>query len=158
MKDGNIDEYIAKFDTLVAQAGYEADDVQMLKKFISGLLTSLYETIYQLDNPKNYEDWRQAAIKQQEKWLHMQLIKQGRRTLESFKQTSGLRSNNLNRFLTPPPWDPNAMDTSAQTRVQGCLSLTDDRMTLQNTKKMRNHLLVCEKGTTVHNKNNMGET
>jgi hypothetical protein len=56
----------------------------------------------------------------------MQLIKQGRRTLESFKQASRSRSNNINWFLAPPPRDPNAMDTSARTRVQGCLSLTDD--------------------------------
>jgi hypothetical protein len=126
MKDGNIDEYIATFDTLVAQAGYEADDAQTLEKFISGLPASLYETIYQLDDPKNYEDWRRAAIKRQEKWLHTQSIKQGRRTLESFKQASGTRNNNLAQFLAPPPQDPNTMDTSAQTRVQGRLSLTDD--------------------------------
>jgi hypothetical protein len=56
----------------------------------------------------------------------MQSIKQGRRTLETFKQASGSRSNNLNRFLAPPPRDPNTMDTSARTRVQGRLSLTDD--------------------------------
>jgi hypothetical protein len=126
MKDGQIDEYVGTFDTLVAQAGYKADDAQMLEKFISGLPASLYETIYQLDDPKTYEDWRHAAIKQQEKWLHMQSIKQGRKTLETFKQASGSCNNNLNRFLAPPPWDPNAMDTSARTRVQGRLSLTDD--------------------------------
>jgi hypothetical protein len=136
MKDGNIDQYVATFDTLVAQAGYEADDAQTLEKFISGLPASLYETIYQLDDPKNYEDWRWAAIKKQEKWLHMQSIKQGRRTLESFKQASGSRNNNLAQFLAPPSQDPNAMDTSALTRVQGCLSLTDNP---QGTTKTRNH-------------------
>jgi hypothetical protein len=84
MKDGKIDKYVAEFDTLVAQAGYKVDDAQTLEKFISGLPVSLYETIYQLDNPKTYEGWHQAAIKRQEKWLHMQSIKQGRRTLKSF--------------------------------------------------------------------------
>jgi hypothetical protein len=126
MKEGKIDEYVAEFDTLVAQAGYKADDAQTLEKFISGLSASLYETIYQLDNPKTYEAWRRAAIKRQEKWLHMQSIKQGRRTLDSFRQAGGSRNVNLNRFLAPPPRDPNAMDTSARTRVQGRLSLTDD--------------------------------
>jgi hypothetical protein len=125
-KDGKIDEYIAEFDTLVAQAGYKADDAQTLEKFISGLPVSLYETIYQLDDTKTYEAWRQAAIKRQEKWLHMQSIKQGRRMLDSFRQASGSRNINLNRFLAPPSRDPNAMDTSARTRVQGRLSLTDD--------------------------------
>jgi hypothetical protein len=84
MKEGKIDEYVAEFDTLITQAGYKADDAQMLEKFISGLPASLYETIYQLDDPKTYEAWRRAAIKQQEKWLHMQSIKQGRKTLDSF--------------------------------------------------------------------------
>jgi hypothetical protein len=126
MKEGKIDEYVAEFDTLIAQAGYKADDAQMLEKFISGLPASLYETIYQLDDPKTYEAWRRAAIKRQEKWLHMQSIKQGRKTLDSFRQASGSRNINLNRFLAPPPWDPNAMDTLARTRVQGRLSLTDD--------------------------------
>jgi hypothetical protein len=124
MKDRQIDEYVATFDTLVAQAGYKADNAQTLEKFISGLPASLYETIYQLDDPKTYKGWRRAAIKRQEKWLHMQLIKQGRRTLETFKKASGSRSNSLNRFLAPPPWDPNTMDTSARSRVQGCLSVT----------------------------------
>jgi hypothetical protein len=126
MKDGKIDKYVTEFDTLVAQAGYKADDAQTLEKFISGLPASLYETIYQLDVPKTYEGWRQVAIKRQEKWLHMQSIKQGRRTLESFRQASGSHNANLNRFLAPPSRDPNAMDTSARTRVQGRLSLTDD--------------------------------
>jgi hypothetical protein len=52
MKDGQIDEYVTTFDMLVAQAGYKADNAQMLEKFISGLPVSLYETIYQLDDPK----------------------------------------------------------------------------------------------------------
>ena len=71
MKDRNIDEYISKFDLLVDQAGYRADDLQTLEKFINGLPVLLYETIYQLDDPKTYEGWRQAAIKWQEKWLHI---------------------------------------------------------------------------------------
>ena len=57
MKEGKIDEYVAEFDTLVAQAGYKADDAQTLEKFISGLPASLYKTIYQLDDPKTYEGW-----------------------------------------------------------------------------------------------------
>jgi hypothetical protein len=58
MKDGDIDKYVATFDMLIAQAGYKADDAQTLEKFISGLPALLYETIYQLDDPKNYEGWR----------------------------------------------------------------------------------------------------
>ena len=57
MRDGNIDEYVSKFDLLVNQAGYRADDPQTLEKFINGLPPSLYKTIYQLDDPKTYEGW-----------------------------------------------------------------------------------------------------
>ena len=94
MKDGNINKYVSKFDLLVDQAGYRADDPQTLKKFINGLPASLYKTIYQLDNPKTYEGWRQVAIRQQEKWLHMKSIKQGRNILERF-QAGGTKPNNL---------------------------------------------------------------
>ena len=128
MKDGNIDEYISKFDLLVDQAGYRADDPQMLEKFINGLPASLYETIYQLDDPKTYKGWRQAAVKRQEKWLHMQSIKQGRNILERFR-SGATKPNNLGKFFVPPrppiP-DANTMDTSARSRTQGQLTLADD--------------------------------
>jgi hypothetical protein len=132
MKEGKIDEYIAEFDTLVAQAGYKADNAQMLEKFISGLPASLYETIYQLDDPKTYEAWRWAAIKRQEKWLHMQSIEQGRRTLDSFRQASRSHNVNLNRFLAPPSRDPTLWipRPGPESRVVS-RSLT----TLQNTKR-----------------------
>ena len=57
MHNGNRDEYVAKFDPLVDQAGYQADDPQMLEKFINGLPTSLYKTIYQLDDLHTYKGW-----------------------------------------------------------------------------------------------------
>ena len=63
MRDGNIDEYVSKFDLLVDQAGYRADDPQTLEKFINGLPALLYKTIYQLDNPQTYEGWQKAAIR-----------------------------------------------------------------------------------------------
>ena len=63
MHDRNIDKYVTKFNLLVDQAGYQADDPQMLEKFINGLPASLYKTIYQLDDPHTYEGWQQAAIK-----------------------------------------------------------------------------------------------
>ena len=128
MKDGNIDEYVAKFNLLVDQAGYRADDPQTLEKFINGLPASLYETVYQLDDPKTYEEWRRAAIKRQEKWLHMQSIKQGRNILERFR-AGATKPNNLGRFFAPPrPPVPNAdaMDTSARSRTQGRLTMAED--------------------------------
>ena len=93
----------------------------MLEKFINGLPASLYETIYQLDKPTMYKGWRQAAIKRQEKWLHMQSIKQGRNILERF-QAGATKPNNLGKFFAPPRSslpDPDVMDTSARSRTQG---------------------------------------
>ena len=128
MRNGNIDEYVAKFDLLVDQAGYRADDPQTLEKFINGLPASLYETVYQLDDPQTYEAWRKAAVKRQEQWLHMQSIKQGRNILERFR-SGATKPNNLDRFFTPPRppvSNADAMDTSARSRTQGRLTMADD--------------------------------
>ena len=57
MCNGNIDEYVTKFNLLVDQAGYCVDDAQTLEKFINRLPASLYETCYQLDEPSNYKQW-----------------------------------------------------------------------------------------------------
>jgi hypothetical protein len=72
MKDGDIDGYVALFDMLVSEAGFDPDDKHTLKKFTSGLPIGLFENIYQFDMPKTYQEWRQAALNQQEKWVHMQ--------------------------------------------------------------------------------------
>jgi hypothetical protein len=74
MKDRNIDKYVSQFDTLVNKAGFDPDDPQTLEKFTRGLLISLYENIYQFDLPTNYEEWQQAALNQQQKWIHMQSL------------------------------------------------------------------------------------
>jgi hypothetical protein len=80
MKEGNIDEYVAQFDTLVSEAGFNLDDEQMLEKFTSGLPIGLFENIYQFDAPKTYQEWQQAALNQQQKWIHMQSLRRARRT------------------------------------------------------------------------------
>jgi hypothetical protein len=57
MKDGDINEYVSQFDTLVNEAGFDPDDDQTLEKFTRGLPIGLYENIYQFDAPTNYEEW-----------------------------------------------------------------------------------------------------
>jgi hypothetical protein len=88
MKEGDINKYIAYFNTLVQEAGYNPDDKQTLEKFTSGLPTGLYESIYQFDEPTMYKPWQCAAINQQKKWTHMQSLKRARQNLNAFKPTS----------------------------------------------------------------------
>ena len=57
MKEGDIDAYIAQFDALVAQAGYDLDDPQTIEKFTNRLPTALWETIYTMDDPTTYKEW-----------------------------------------------------------------------------------------------------
>jgi hypothetical protein len=57
MKDRDIDEYIAYFNTLIQEAGYQADDKETIEKFISGLPVGLYEGIYQFNEPTTSEQW-----------------------------------------------------------------------------------------------------
>ena len=63
MKEGDIDTYVAQFDALVAQAGYDLDNPQTIEKFMNGLPTTLWETIYTMDDLTTYEEWRAAAMK-----------------------------------------------------------------------------------------------
>ena len=63
MKEGDIDVYVAQFDTLVAQAGYNLDNPQTIEKFTNGLLTALWETIHTMDDPTTYKEWWAAAMK-----------------------------------------------------------------------------------------------
>jgi hypothetical protein len=43
MKDGEIDAYVALFNMLVSEAGFNPDDKQTLKKFTRGLPISLFK-------------------------------------------------------------------------------------------------------------------
>ena len=115
MMEGNIDAYVAQFDALVAQAGYDLDDLQTIEKFMNGLPTALWETIYTMDDPTTYEQWRAAAMKRQKKWLHTQSMKKARGNLNAFRKEPR-RPTPFARFV-PNTTDPNAMNTSARTRA-----------------------------------------
>ena len=116
MNGGDIDGYVAQFDTLVAQAGYDLDDPQTIEKFTNGLPTSLWETVYTMDDPTTYEEWRAAAMKRQRKWLHTQSMKKARGNLNAFKRD--VRRPPTFAQFTPSTRDANAMDTSARTRAR----------------------------------------
>ena len=122
MKEGKIDDYIALFEQLVRYAGYDINAEQTLKYFIKGLPRTLYEAMYQHDDPRTYEDWRASALKRQQKWIHMQTV---RGNLDMFKGSANRnQSGALAKLLAPLP-HPDAMDTSAD-RVRGRLAGAED--------------------------------
>jgi hypothetical protein len=110
MRDGNIDKYILQFDTLVNEAGFDPDDPQTLEKFTRGLPIGLYKNIYQFDSPTNYEEWRQAALNQQQKWIHMQSLWKARKNLSYFEPQPPRRGGQGPAQFVPPTCDPNTMD------------------------------------------------
>jgi hypothetical protein len=74
MKDDKIDNYITLFERLVCHASYNIDAEQMLKYFTRGLLRALYKTMYQHDETRTYMQWRESALRRQQKWIHEQTV------------------------------------------------------------------------------------
>ena len=63
MKDGDLDAYIANFEQLAQKAGYHLDTPQTIDIFTDGLPQELYAKVYQFDEPRNYEEWKNAMIR-----------------------------------------------------------------------------------------------
>ena len=102
------DRYIAKFEELVQHAGYNINDPLTIGHYTKGLPRGLYETIYQFDNPQTFEAWREATLRRQSQWFHME----ARRNLDKFQNPSK-RPNFSQRAFQLPGRHPDAMDTSA---------------------------------------------
>ena len=69
------DEYIANFKTLVWKAGYDLRDNMVVDIFTNGLPAGLYSLIYNIDEPRTYEQWRTSVLHRQEKYLHFKAQK-----------------------------------------------------------------------------------
>ena len=121
MEKGNLDGYINRFEILVRHTRYDPDHSMVLQKFTDGLPLEMYKAIYGRERPPTtYQQWREAAIEQQRKWVHMQ----GR--LDLFKTM---------KPKVQPPWkarnpfpnqyDPNVMDTSPG-RVKARVATNED--------------------------------
>ena len=63
MQGQDLNQYITKFEELVHHAQYNINGPQTIDMFTRGLPMTLYETIYQHDNPRTFEEWRVAALK-----------------------------------------------------------------------------------------------
>jgi len=138
MKNDNLDEYLATFETQALRADIDMNDHTNLRTFTLGLLWSLADACIKMENPKTYEQWRATVQRQQKIYLKTKLLHSEYGTFNNHtqgqgqRQTSGWvwrcpggnnpRSNNQNwrgpGNRTPPqphlpPQDDNAMDTSA---------------------------------------------
>ena len=65
MQGQDLDNYIAKFEELVWHDQYDINGLQTNDMFTRALPTTLYETIYQHNNPRTFKQWRTAALKRQ---------------------------------------------------------------------------------------------
>ena len=110
MKQADLDAYIAEYEVLVEMAGYDLNSRLTLKIFTDGLPTELYKDVLQLDHPRNYTEWKEAALARHTEWIHFKHRSKQKRGVKLFKPF---------KPQYQPPCDPNAMDTSAdRTRVQ----------------------------------------
>jgi hypothetical protein len=107
---GDLDKLITEFEQLVRHARYDVNQDLVLRIFTSALPNAMYEYILRtLPQPATYEQWRSAAIDQQQVYVHMR------------NRTDRFKTKKLPPITTWRPFgnqwknpqrDPNAMDTS----------------------------------------------
>ena len=102
MKGGDLDTYIAEFDRLVGEVGYNKDDWGTIVKFKEGLHQALLGQIldHVLPAPNTIEAWKKAGRERQTVYREKQnagLIKGG--PTPSQKRWAGLLG--LNNYHTP---------------------------------------------------------
>jgi hypothetical protein len=72
LEKGDLDKLITEFEQLVRHAGYDINQDLVLRIFTSALPNTMYEYILRtLPQPATYEQWRTAAIDQQQVYVHM---------------------------------------------------------------------------------------
>ena len=118
MQGQELDGYIAHFEELVRHAEYDINGPQTIDMFTRGLPTSLYETIYQHDQPETFEQWRRAALRRQGHWYHLN----ARKNLDKFKTSSQPRTTGPRPFFAPA-CHPDAMDVD---RTRAHLATAED--------------------------------
>jgi hypothetical protein len=110
LERGDLDKLVTEFEQLVRHAGYDINQDLVLRIFTSALLNSMYEYILRtLPQPATYEQWRKAAIDQQQVYVHMKNRADRFKTKKMPPITTWKPFNNQ---WKNPQRDPNAMDTS----------------------------------------------
>ena len=135
MQGGNVDQYVADFQFLASRAEINVNDPAAIRLFQLGLPIPLAEACIDLEKPANFEQWTLAAQAQQRGWIQkkgLRAQKEGNMlSRNQGNQTTSQKNNNQRgQFFWRqnnggntrpsrtqlPPWDPNAMDTSATVR------------------------------------------
>ena len=106
MKGEDLDGYIAQYEVLMVEAGYNRNNWLCLRKFTDGLPHELYQVCMCLNCPNMYQKWKDSAIHQQGEYIHFKNCKE---------QVKGLPPCLYNHFSPQqqqqtPPRDPDAMD------------------------------------------------
>jgi len=113
MRNNNLDEYLAAFETQALQADIDMNNHTNLQTFALGLPQSLADTCIKMENPETYKQWRATVQRQQKIYLKTKLLHSEYRTFNTSRtqgqgqrQTSGWvwrrpggnnpRSNNQN--------------------------------------------------------------
>ena len=132
MQGGEIDQYIAKFETLARLAGMGLDEKGTIKLFTDGLPTNLHRSIIDKEAraPRTWQEWTEAAIRQQQKWLYLRTVF-GVAPRSEHPESKKPKNRPPNWRPNQDQWrqgfakDSNAMDlTPGRTRARG--ALTDD--------------------------------
>ena len=72
MEGYEVDEYVATFETLIRQAGYEYSTPQTIDKFTEGILFALMEKCMTYDRPTTYEEWKTSLEKRVQLQIRME--------------------------------------------------------------------------------------
>ncbi len=119
MRGEDIDAYIVEIEELIRLAEYRFDVPQTIEVFTDGLPMGLYQKILELDRPRTYDQWKQAAINRQQDYIHMKArLRAHRGGTTSIPKPRGWMPQRLAH-------DPNAMDTSAG-RTRGRVAGSED--------------------------------
>jgi len=58
MRNDNLDEYLATFETLALRADLDVNNPTNLQTFVLELPQSLADACIKMENPETYEQWR----------------------------------------------------------------------------------------------------
>ena len=122
MKQENLDDYIAEFQSLTNKAGYTLDKEATLNVFQDGLPDQLVVNIVRFHHPLTWNKWTAAACLQHQEYIFLK-----DRTRNKEKRFGGTKGQWQKAFSRPK--DPNAMDIG-QTRARATLT-EEDKQRLQ---------------------------
>lgn len=91
MTEGRVDEYIAEFERLAHRAGIGLDDPINLLIFARGLPRNWASACISKDDPKSFEQWSEAARRQEKIWFKKRALKSDYGTAQT--NTGGQNQN-----------------------------------------------------------------